>query len=456
MSITERLADHAIGLKFDSIPTEVVEKTKHHLLDLLGIMVRAKFDAESSEPVTAAVRELCGAGGKCTAIGNSETFTPAHAALINGIYAHSLDFDDTHRRASLHPGTTVIPTALALAESTNADGKTLTTAIVAGYDITCKVSIAAKPKIHYDRGFHPTATTGVFGSTAAGSVILKLDRETLQNAFGINGSQVAGSMQFLENGAWNKRLHVGFAAHNAILSLVMAQKGAVGASHPIEGFAGFFHAYSDGANPELAIQDLGHVFEVSNTALKPYPSCRFSHSAIDLIIEIVEEEDIRGEDIEEMTVGLPAKGMDLVGIPADRKRRPQSVVDGQFSMHFTGAIAAAHRRMTWADYGKLSDPEIVRIMDRMHAIEDPEAEAVYPDSLAGSVTIKAKGKDIRRFCEISKGEPEKPLAWEEVVTKFNDLAAIGLDQNRREQIIGCVANIEELSNVKDLMALLRP
>ena len=456
MSITERLADHAIGLKFDSIPTEVVEKTKHHLLDLLGIMVRAKFDAESSEPVTAAVRELGGAAGSCTAVGNSETFTPAHAALINGIYAHSLDFDDTHRRASLHPGTTVIPTALALAESTNADGKTLTTAIVAGYDITCKVSIAAKPKIHYDRGFHPTATTGVFGSTAAGSVILKLDRETLQNAFGINGSQVAGSMQFLENGAWNKRLHVGFAAHNAILSLVMAQKGAVGASHPIEGFAGFFHAYSDGANPELAIQDLGHVFEVSNTALKPYPSCRFSHSAIDLIIEIVEEEDIRGEDIEEMTVGLPAKGMDLVGIPADRKRRPQSVVDGQFSMHFTGAIAAAHRRMTWADYGKLSDPEIVRIMDRMHAIEDPEAEAVYPDSLAGSVTIKAKGKDIRRFCEISKGEPEKPLSWEAVVSKFNDLAAIGLDQNRREQIIGCVANIEELSNVKDLMALLRP
>lgn len=455
MNITERLADHAVGLRFDSIPAAVVEKTKHHLLDILGIMIRAKFDAESSEPVVSAVRELGGAAGNCTAVANSETYTPAYAALINGIYAHSLDFDDTHRRASLHPGTTIIPTALALAESTGADGKTLVTSIVAGYDITCKVSIAAKPKIHYDRGFHPTATTGVFGSAAAGAVILEMDRDTLQNAFGINGSQVAGSLQFLENGAWNKRVHVGFAAHSAIVSLIMAQKGVIGASHPLEGISGFFHAYTDGANPEASLEGLGRVFEVSNTALKPYPSCRFSHSPIDLIIETVEEEDFKAEDIEEMIIGLSSKGMDLVGIPADRKRRPQSVVDGQFSMHFTGAVAAAHRRMAWADYDKLSDPEIVQLMDRIHAVEDPEVEAAYPESLAGSVTIKARGKEIRQFCEISKGEPEKPLSWEEVKTKFNDLAAIGFDQKKREQIIECVAGIEQLSNIRDLMTLLR-
>lgn len=456
MSITERLTEYAIGLDFNSIPTDVVEKTKHHLLDLLGIMIRAKFDAESSDPVTDAVRELGGAGGGCTAVGNRETFTPAYAALINGIFAHSLDFDDTHRRASLHPGTTVIPTALAVAESEGANGKTLTTAIIAGYDITCKVSIAAKPKIHYDRGFHPTATAGVFGSTAAGAIILKADSDTLKDAFGINGSQAAGSLQFLENGAWNKRVHVGLAAHNAVISLVMAQKGVIGATHPFEGISGFFHAYTDGASPELAIEGLGQEFEISNTALKPYPSCRFSHSPIDLIIDMVEEEDIGAEDIEEMVVGLSSKGMDLIGIPAERKRRPRSVVDGQFSMHFTGAVAAAHRRMIWADYDKLSDPDIVQLMDRIEAIQDPEAEAAYPDNLAGAVTIKAKGKNIRRFCEISKGEPEKPLTWEEVVAKFNDLAAIGLDQNRREQIIECVADIEHLSNAKDLMLLLRP
>ena len=456
MSVTERLTDHIVGLKFDQIPADVVEKTKHHLLDLLGIMVCAKFEADSSEPVTASAMELGGTPGKCTAVGNSETFTPALAALINGVYAHSLDFDDTHRRASLHPGAPVIPAALAIAESTGADGKTLTTGIVAGYDVTCKVSIAAKPKVHYDRGFHPTATAGLFGATAAGASILKLDRAATQNAFGINSSQAAGSMQFLENGAWNKRVHVGFAAHNAIYSLTMAQKGVLGASHPFEGDAGFFHAYSDGANPEDALQGLGKDFEISNTALKPYPSCRFSHGPIDLILEMVQEEDIRGDEIEEMTIGLASKGMDIIGIPADRKRRPKTVVDGQFSMHFTGAIAAAHRRMTWADYAKLSDPEIIQLMDRIHVVQDPEAEALYPDNLAGSVTIKARGKSSRRFIDLSKGEPEKPLSWDEVVAKFDDLAAAGINQGKRGEIVERIADLENLANVQDLMTLLRP
>ncbi|KKM10049.1 hypothetical protein SY88_15500 [Clostridiales bacterium PH28_bin88] len=456
MSVTSRLADHVVGLSYDRIPTEVVEKTKHCLLDLLGIMVRARFEAESSEPVTQAVKELGGASGKCTAVGNKETFTPHHAALLNGTYAHSLDFDDTHRRGSLHPGAAIIPGALAVAESAGAGGKALITGIVAGYDVGCKMSIAARPKVHYDRGFHPTATTGVFSATAAGASILGLTSATLQNAFGLNGSQAAGSMQFLENGAWNKRVHVGLAAHNAIYSLIMAQKGVLGASHPVEGEAGFLHAYTDGANAQDVLQGLGEQFEIYYTALKPYPSCRFTHSPIDLILDIVKGENIQAGEIEEIAIGLQTKGMDIVGVPAERKRRPQSVVDGQFSMHFTGAVAAAYRRMTWADYDKLSDPGIVRLMDRINVVHDPAVEAEYPDKFAGSVTLKARGKSFHRFTDLAKGEPEKPLTWGEVVAKFNDLAAVGLDESRRERIVEQVANLEKLESVKDLMLLFRP
>ncbi len=456
MSITGRLADYVVGLSYNRLPPEVVEKTKHCLLDLMGIMVRARFDAESSEPVTDAVKELGGAAGKCTAVGNKETFTPHHAALLNGTYAHSLDFDDTHRRGSLHPGAAIIPGALAVAEASGADGKALITGIVAGYDVGCKLSIAARPKVHYDRGFHPTATTGVFGATAAGASILKFSSSTLQNAFGLNGSQAAGSMQFLENGAWNKRVHVGLAAHNAIYSLTMAQKGVIGSSNAIEGEAGFLHAYTDGADPQEVLKDLGEQFEIYHTALKPYPCCRFTHGPIDLILEIVNEEDIKADEIEEIVIGLQTKGIDITGAPADRKRRPQSVVDGQFSMHFTGAVAAAYRRMVWADYDKLFDPEIVRLMDRINVVHDPMVEAKYPDKFAGSVTIKARGQVFYGFTDLAKGEPEKPLTWEEVVDKFNDLSAVGLNESRRNQIVERVANLETMANIRDLMALFRP
>lgn len=454
-NITQELAKHVVGLKFDLIPTEVSDKAKHCILDLLGIMVRARFEAESSEPIIQAVQSVGNASGNCTVACLSETFAPHYAALINGTLGHSLDFDDTHRRASLHPGTVIIPAALAMAERAGVDGKTLISAIVAGYDVGCKVSTALTPKSHYDRGFHPSATTGVFAATAAGALILGFDENKLKNAFGINGSQVAGSMQFLENGAWNKRIHVGLAAHNAIYSLAMAQHGVIGASHPLEGEAGLFHAYSDEAEPERAVQGLGEVFEIYQTALKPYPSCRFTHSPIDLILQIVENEKITPDEIEEISIGLPSKGIDIVGAPPERKRRPQSVVDGQFSMHFTGAIASMYRRLTWADYKKISDPKVISLMDRINVVHDATAEAEYPDKFATNLVIKARGQKFHRYTDIAKGEPEKPLTWEEVVSKFNGLAEVGLNEDSRSQIVDQIADLDKLADVNDLMSLLR-
>jgi 2-methylcitrate dehydratase PrpD len=454
-NITEQLAKYVVDLKFNMLPNEVLEQAKHCLLDLLGIMVRARFDAESSEPVIRSVKTLGGSTGKCTAVCNAENFAPHYAALINGTLGHSLDFDDTHRRASLHPGSAIIPAALAIAESEGADGKTLITGMVAGYDVGCKISMALTPKNHYDRGFHPSATTGVFGATAAGASILGLNSKTLENAFGINGSQAAGSLQFLHNGAWNKRIHVGLAAHNAIYSLVMAQNEVIGASHPLEGEAGFFHGYSDGAEPEKVLSGLGEVFEIQQTALKPYPSCRFTHSPIELIIQIVKSENLAADEIEEISIGLASKAIDIVGAPQERKRRPKSTVDAQFSVHFTAAVAAAHRQLVWTDYDKISDPEIIKLMDRIHVVNDMKAEAEYPDNLACNLTLKAKGKTYNLYSNIAKGEPENPHTWDEVVLKFNLLSEVGLDENRRSQIVDYVANLETLGNVKDLMILLR-
>ncbi len=163
--------------------------------------------------------------------------------------------------------------------------------------------------------------------------------DVLENAFGINGSQSAGSLQFLENGAWNKRIHTGLTAHNAILALRFAQAGAVGARDALEGRSGFFRGYTDGADVEHVVRTLGERFAVDETAFKPYPSCRYSHAAIDLIREIIAEAKLKPEDVSAVRIGLPRKGMDLIGVPEAAKRTPRSIVDGQFSMFFLAAVA---------------------------------------------------------------------------------------------------------------------
>src|SRR5690606_20136429 len=137
---------------------------------------------------------------------------------------------------------------------------------------------------------------GVRGSTAAGANLLGLSAEQLEHAFGVNGSQAAGSMQFLENGSWNKRLHPGMAAHNAIFALELARSGFIGSSSPIEGPYGILNAYSDNGTAQVAIDGLGERYEIMQTAVKPYPACRYAHAPLDSIVDMVQQHDIKPEE----------------------------------------------------------------------------------------------------------------------------------------------------------------
>ena len=167
MSITETYADYCSNLRFEDLPTEVVGYAKRLTLDTVGIMAGAASRADSSAPIIAGVLALNGDETGATVIATGEQLSPAYAGLLNGTLAHSLDYDDTHRASSLHPGAPVVAAALAAAEREAATGKELLTGIVAGYEVGCRVGMAVNAKSHYARGFHGTATCGTFGATAA-------------------------------------------------------------------------------------------------------------------------------------------------------------------------------------------------------------------------------------------------------------------------------------------------
>ncbi|MBV8602553.1 MAG: MmgE/PrpD family protein [Candidatus Eremiobacteraeota bacterium] len=443
-AITGRLAAYAADLEFEQIPSSTIDRAKQAILDLLGIAIRASAEGDSSA-VSRRVVDGLAAPGKATAIGIGPHYQPQYAALLNGIFAHTLDFDDTHEGGSIHPGATVIPAALAIAEERAASGRRLLAAIVASYDVTVRLSEAAGAAAQYDRGFHPTATCGTFGATAAVANVAEAGAHVLENAFGINGSQAAGSLQFLENGAWNKRIHTGLAAHNAILAFRFAEAGALGAASPLEGRSGFFRGYTDDPEPQRAVATLGSRFAIDETAFKPYPSCRYSHAALDVLREAVSAPGYDPNAIESVTIGLPRKGLDLIGVPADTKRAPSSIVDGQFSMHFLAAVALLRGRMTWDDYELLGDPAVVATIDRIRVVLDPEIEERFP-TMGASVEITTRGATTRRINWTPKGEPANPLGWDEVIAKFMSLATAVYGRDHCVRLVDMVRGTELLDD----------
>ncbi len=455
-AITEILAAYCANLKFADLPAEVQTRARFLALDLVGNMVRGRHDTESTPVLLNAARALGLAAGNAAVFGDNARYTPAGAALLNGAFAHSLDFDDTHAAGTLHPGAPVIPAAIAAAEMVGADGATVMAAIVAGYEVTCRLAVALPGGDHYDRGYHPTATCGAFGAAAAAARVFGLDAKGIENAFGIALSQAAGSLQFLANGAWTKRFQVGWSAMNGLAAAVLAKEGFRGASEAIEGKAGFLRAYAPNPVPERVIQKLGTEFELMETAVKPYPSCRYGHASVDAALALRAEHAIKPEEIERVTMGLPNKGMLLVGAPLARKQNPQNVVDGQFSGPFVVSAALTKGHMGWDSYEHLNDNDIRAMMPKVICEEDPEIQAEFPAYMSGKVTIRARGQDFVKKVVVPKGEPANFLTEAELRAKFHGLADAVLGHERAAQLADAVLNLDKSGDVNAMMRLGAP
>src|SRR6202453_4348091 len=304
MGITSQLADFCADIKLSALPPEVVLRARFLVLDLVGNIVRARHDAESTPSFVSTVRAMGMATGNSGVFGDAARYTPAGAAFLNGALAHSLDFDDTHAPGSLHPGAPVIPAALAPGEMAGASGADVLAAIIAGYEVTCRVALALPAGGHYDRGFHPTATCGAFGAAAAAARVFNLGADGVASALGTVLSQTAGSLQFLANGAWTKRFQVGWAALSGLMAATLVREGFKGPTEALEGRHGFMRAYAPNPVPERAVQDLGGIYELMHTAVKPYPSCRYGHAGIDAALALRAANDLKPGDITSIRLGL--------------------------------------------------------------------------------------------------------------------------------------------------------
>jgi 2-methylcitrate dehydratase PrpD len=419
-SITTEAARFVAGLRHDDIPEAVRKRARMVILDHVGIALRARHEATLVPAMERGLRTLGLASGETSVIGDRQGYTPAAAALFNGNLGHALDFDDTHAPGSIHSGAPIIPAALAAAQMSAADGAAVVAGVVAGFEVQIRLSLALVPSEHYRRGFHPTATCGVFGAAAAASVVLGLDAEQVASAFGLCGSQAAGSMQFLVDGAWNKPYHTGFAASNGLTAACMAREGFRGATQAFEGD-------------------------------------RYGHAAMDAIIALRAANDIDWQDVEAVEVGLPRTGMTIIGEPAEEKRNPGNYVDGQFSMPFVAAVALRDGCMDWDSYARhLDDADTLALCRKVSSVCDDEVESHYPANMSGVARIRTSTGRFEQLVVVPRGEPENFMSDDELRAKFNGLVSPYLSEQRREQLADALLGLSAQADVSRVLHLARP
>jgi len=448
---TATLAGYVAALTYDDIPPEVLDRAKVLTLDFLGSAIRARREAESTPSVLKMLAALkLDAAGESTVFGDIRTWTPAVAALLNGTMGHSLDFDDTHADSSLHPSAPVVPAAFAVGEMVGASGREVLTAIVAGYEVCCRLGNALDPTSHYARGFHPTATAGTYGAAAAAAKLFGLSQIEIEYAFGVSGSQAAGSLQFLVNGAWNKRYQVGASAMNGVIAATLAKNDFVGAIESVEGKHGLLVGYSDMPHPDKAVAGLGSTYETMKIGVKPYPSCRYTHAAIDALIAMRREHNLTPDQITRVEIGLHRNGITLTG-DAATKRHPSSIVGGQFSMFFTGAIALDQGHFGWDDYGRLGDVAINALADKFDVVQDARLEGrAHP--FGARVAITTEHGVHERLHDDPSGEPSSFPTSQAMSEKFLTLARPVLN-GRAQTFADAILSLERFDHIAQATAL---
>ena len=455
---SERLADFAVNLKYESIPAEIVSKAKLHLLDSIGIAF-----ASGTEPFAKSLGEasksLVGLQ-QSTIFGSKRLSSCENAVLVNGALIHGIDYDDTHIPAIIHPSAVVVPAVLACGEARKISGKTALEAIILGYELITRLGLAAGGKFH-DRGFHATPLCGTFAAAVVAGKIRGGTSSQMVNAMGICGSQGGGIQQFLTDGTWIKKLHPGWAAHSGVIADLLASQGFTGPSEVFEGHLGFYAAYLglENCKVNLVSEGLGEVWETLRISIKPYPSCHFTHSFIDCVLSLKKEHKIDWQDVKSVNCRISPRGALIICEPIEKRRKVTTPYGGRFSLPYTVAVALVEGRVGLEQFYDryLSDPRIVSTAALVDFTKDEELSKEV-SHFPGDVTIEMKnGKRYHRVQPYERGSIENPLPENEVKQKFEEnLAQAGISNKKRaEEIIHIIDHFEKAKSLDKLTALLR-
>lgn len=439
----QRVAQFCVDLRFEDLPPALVAQAKRHILDTFGAALAGAGSGIGEQ----ARKVFGGEAGDVPVWGTGMKVCASQAAMLNGIAAHALELDDTG--GCDHSGAVVLPAVMAAIAllPRSVSGRELISAVVIGYDVGRRVLEASGGySAHNGAGWHSTATCGVFGAAAASARILGLDVHQTLAALGIAGSFSGGLWAFIHDGSQSKKLHSGRAAEGGLLAARFAQQGISGPAQLFDDvWGGFLKTLAPATStPEALDADLGVVWKLARCSIKPYASCRGTHSAIDALGLLLDQLNIRLDQVEDVHVSLSGFLHRMCG-----GRDLTTLAGAQMSLPYALAarLLQGHCRLQAYDDLQRSDPRMGQWMSRIHLEVDPRlSEDGEP-----VVTLRTvEGRQASLCVDVPLGAPGNPLAVVALEEKFLDLATQVMPPEQAAGLMEQLWCIEEMESVRTL------
>jgi 2-methylcitrate dehydratase PrpD len=431
--VTRTLARFVVDSTPASIPQSMYHEATRALVNWMGCAI----GSARTDTVDAAVRALkpCFGPQVATLFGRSERVDMLHAALLNGISSHVLDYDDTHARA-VHPSAPVWPALLAVAESFPVSGERLLQAFVLGVEVECRVGLSVFPE-HYEIGWHITGTAGVFGAAAAAGKLLGLDERQMSWALGIAATQSSGLREMF--GSMCKSFHPGRAAHGGLMAALLAKEGFTSSEQAIEARRGFAHVMSTRFDPEVITGHLGETWELSKNMYKPFACGLVIHGVIDACIQLSVENDLTGSMIESIELTVSPIVMELTAKP-----RPTTGLEGKFSVYHAAAAAVIHRAGGEPQFSDacVNDPMVRDLRSRVTTTVDASIRRTE-----AKVRMQLRdGRRLDRHVEHALGTLQHPMSDIDLEHKFRALVTPPMSSDKASNILASCWSIRSASD----------
>lgn len=439
----ERLLSFLLDTSFEDLPPEIILQAKRCMVDWIGVTLGGLHHSSISILIQT-VKEL-GGRRQATILGTPIKTSVLHAALVNGAMSHVLDFDDTHLRALMHPSAPLLPALLAYGEWRKVNGKDILLAFVLGFEIETRISMAMGTS-HYNAGWHSTATMGRFGAATGVGKMAGLDRQKMAYALGLAGTQASGIRRVF--GTMTKSFHPGKAASDGLLSVLLAQKGYTSPTDILEGEKGLGSLFSSDFDPQRGLEGLGKSYTIMGASFKPYASCLYTHPAIDGVIHLRNQLQIKPLDVEAIHCSVSKFCFDAACI-----RDPQTGLEGKFSTPYCVSLALIEGRAGEDLFRDevVKDQAIRDVMKRVQVEEKSELsdkEAEITIWLHDSRTMKHK-------VDYPLGDPENPLPDQKLDEKARSLLESIFEKERVEAVLKKLWDLESIENIEELISLLR-
>lgn len=452
--LTFQLAEFISRLQVESLPTEVISHVKLCILDTLGCALYG-----STLPWGKTIIQFtkdCGSGkGALIWVDGAEVPSP-NAPLANGTLVHSFELDDIHRDAVLHPGAVTLPAADALARRRAVDGKHFLTAVVAGYEVGCRVGLTCGPS-QLRRGFHPSGTTGTFAAAAAAAKMLRFEAKPTHHALGIAGTQGAGLMA-AQAGSMVKRMHPGRAAQSGVYGALLAAQGFTGIENIIEAeYGGFCSTLSDYRDLSLLTKGLGEEFVLLNVGFKLYPCCANNHTSLDALQKIRSAHpELRPQEIDRIVVRTTRTSTLHVGW----RYRPDSVTTAQMNLSYCLAAALIDGQFSvdQVTEAAIARSDILQLTQRIQVVEDPKLNGLgdrYRYAVALELYLH-DGISLKEEVLQARGSEACPLSESEIISKYKLLASKVLSPPKVQRLLEAVLRLERQEDASFLGALTSP